>query len=873
MKINGNLTLNAGGTSEIQNAIIERVAALPTAVASEAGRIVFYGSTYYFNTGTTWTAFATGGNAAALQTEVDAIEVTLGAGINGNGNLVPAVFTGFAAGATSFTDAINKVAAAAAGKDALSQLDDVFLGTLSNGQTISYNTSTGKWNNHTLVLADITDVTTTSTEVNQLHLAGATQSDFIKLHGITASAADVNILTGTLVTATELGYVHGVTSAIQTQIDGKQPLDGTLTGIAALGSITATNSLLFTSDGVTFTYDSGAGAASKLGLVINSTIQAYDADLTTIGNFAPLAGSTGDGHTGTTQYDFMVGTGTAEGSRWVLQRGATARTSLGLGDIAIHDDAEYVRVDGTHAMANALNMGGFTVSNMGTPVYGNDATTKAYVDALVSAGATWRNPIVSPDLMGFLAAAPTSPVASYTYVATAAGTWGTLPVAANDVVEYFGGAWVKIKTLAVGDRFIIAGEHGAAGTVDASITGLTVSGSALGKADLIQYLGGVVTSAASWSEPEGVATAGGSPAMAQGITVLDSIDASTDYGNTYLYDATTHSWVEIAGPGAIGDGVGLSYSGNVLNVNLGAGIFALPTDEIGIDLYDTATSAIILTDDGHTRATTTSSKLHLLLDLGSTGQLIQSANGVKVAANTISPTELTASVAGNGLTGGAGSALAVVSAIGTPESVGKLVITADTVGVALGNTSTTAAPGDHIHAASAITYSVEVSGLSATNVQDAIDEVQASVAKIQTFDENLLSEVNTIEDAVGLTEAGEFVPHIESHYLGDTNSLFQVDTALDNAIYNESVARIAVDNRLSNSYFLYDAVTTPNSATVHTINHNIGQKYCNVTVVDNADEVIIPQSIVFNDAYTLTVTFNVAITCKVVVMGVAPVGA
>jgi hypothetical protein len=246
---------------------------------------------------------------------------------------------------------------------------------------------------------------------------------------------------------------------------------------------------------------------------------------------------------------------------------------------------------------------------------------------------------------------------------------------------------------------------------------------------------------------------------------------------------------------------------------------------------------------------------------------------VKVAANTISPTELTASVAGNGLTGGAGSALAVVSAIGTPESVGKLVITADTVGVALGNTSTTAAPGDHIHAASAITYSVEVSGLSATNVQDAIDEVQASVAKIQTFDENLLSEVNTIEDAVGLTEAGEFVPHIESHYLGDTNSLFQVDTALDNAIYNESVARIAVDNRLSNSYFLYDAVTTPNSATVHTINHNIGQKYCNVTVVDNADEVIIPQSIVFNDAYTLTVTFNVAITCKVVVMGVAPVGA
>jgi hypothetical protein len=518
-------------------------------------------------------------------------------------------------------------------------------------------------------------------------------------------------------------------------------------------------------------------------------------------------------------------------------------------------------------------MGGFTVSNMGTPVSGSDATTKAYVDALVSAGATWRNPIVSPDLMGFLAAAPTSPVASYTYVATAAGTWGTLPVAVNDVVEYFGGAWVKIKTLATGDRFIIAGEHGAAGTVDASITGLTVSGSALGKADLIQYLGGVVTLATSWSEPEGVATAGGSPAMAQGITVLDSIDASTDYGNTYLYDATTHGWVEIAGPGAIGDGVGLSYSGNVLNVNLGAGIFALPTDEIGIDLYDATTSAIILTDDGTTRATTTSSKLHLLLDLSGSGQLVQSAKGVKVAANTISPIELTASVAGNGLTGGAGSALAVVSAIGTPESVGKLVITADTVGVALGTTSTTAAPGDHIHAASAVTYSGTVSSLSATNVQDAIDEVQATVATIQTFDTDLQNEVINIVHAVGLAGDGTFFPHIESHYIDTATSVYDVDTALDATIYAESLARIAVDNRLSSSYFLYDAVTTPLSTTTHTVRHNIGQKYCNVTVVDNADEVIIPQSIVFTDANNLTVTFNVAITCKVVVMGVAPVGA
>jgi len=54
-----------------------------------------------------------------------------------------------------------------------------------------------------------------------------------------------------------------------------------------------------------------------------------------------------------------------------------------------------------------------------------------------------------------------------------------------------------------------------------------------------------------------------------------------------------------------------------------------------------------------------------------------------------------------------------------------------------------------------------------------------------------------------------------------------------------------------------------------TVTHNIGQKYCNVTVVDTADEVIIPQSIKFDSTTQLTITFNTAIQGKAVVMGVA----
>jgi hypothetical protein len=73
------------------------------------------------------------------------------------------------------------------------------------------------------------------------------------------------------------------------------------------------------------------------------------------------------------------------------------------------------------------------------------------------------------------------------------------------------------------------------------------------------------------------------------------------------------------------------------------------------------------------------------------------------------------------------------------------------------------------------------------------------------------------------------------------------------------------ETKLSKIYYLYDGA----SNTTHTVTHNLGQKYCNVTVVDSTDEVVIPQSIHFTDANSLVVTFNTSIAAKVVVMGLA----
>lgn len=103
------------------------------------------------------------------------------------------------------------------------------------------------------------------------------------------------------VTSTELGYLSGVTSAIQTQLGGKQNLDATLTALAGL--TTAADQLIYATGVDTFAMASlttfgrsliddadAATARTTLGLAIGTNVQAWDADLDAI---AALAGTSG----------------------------------------------------------------------------------------------------------------------------------------------------------------------------------------------------------------------------------------------------------------------------------------------------------------------------------------------------------------------------------------------------------------------------------------------------------------------------------------------------------------------------------------------------------------------------------------------------
>ena len=212
---------------------------------------------------------------------------------------------------------------------------------------------------------------------------------------INASAAiDATKIHDGTISNTEFGYLNGVTSAIQTQLDAKlvkannlsdltnastartnigvaigsdvQAYDADLAAIAGLTSA-ADKGIQFTGSGTAATYDlTSAGKAllddadasaqrTTLGLAIGSDVQAYDAQLADIAGLTP------------TDSNFIVG----DGSNFVTESGSTARTSLGLGTIA------------TQAANNVAVTGG-SITGLGDPSVSSEAATKNYVDQAVA---------------------------------------------------------------------------------------------------------------------------------------------------------------------------------------------------------------------------------------------------------------------------------------------------------------------------------------------------------------------------------------------------------------------------------------------------------------------------------------------------------
>jgi hypothetical protein len=139
-------------------------------------------------------------------------------------------------------------------------IDGSLAGTVVNSRAVIYGAA-GEVNATTLQIAG-TSITSTAAEINLVDgssagtianskaviygAAGEVNATTLQIAGssITSTAAELNILDGVTASTTELNYVDGVTSDIQTQINNKAPLaDPTFTGTVSAASLTLSGNL------------------------------------------------------------------------------------------------------------------------------------------------------------------------------------------------------------------------------------------------------------------------------------------------------------------------------------------------------------------------------------------------------------------------------------------------------------------------------------------------------------------------------------------------------------------------------------------------------------------------------------------------------
>jgi hypothetical protein len=373
-----------------------------------------------------------------------------------------------------------------------------------------------------------------NTVANEMRIYNGTLFEAIGLNGVTADAAEINILDGATLTTTELNYVDGVTSSIQAQLDTKSPsANPTFTGTVTLDT------------GVNLVFEGATANAFELTLTAGDptedrTVTLPDLTTTLVGRdtvdtltnktiTAPVVsglylsdlsivveGSTTDGFETTLSFVDP----TADRTIYVPDaNGTLARVENKLHDFAL--------------ATASVDLNNQKITNLTDPTNPQDAANKRYVDAAV-VGIDWK--------------------ASVRAATTAAVTLAT---------AFENGDTLDGVTLATGDRVLVKNQ------TDATENGIYV----------VAASGAPARSSDADTAAE--ITASFAVFVEEGTVNADSGWTLTNNGAVTV-GTTALSFTQFTGLGQITAGDGLTKTANTLNVVGGDGI-TVNADSVVID--------------------------------------------------------------------------------------------------------------------------------------------------------------------------------------------------------------------------------------------------------------------------------------------------
>ena len=250
------------------------------------------------------------------------------------------------------------------------------------------------------------------------------------------------------------------------------------------------------------------------------------------------------------------------------------------------------------------------ITNVNNPTLATDAATKAYVDA-VATGLTVKASVQ---------AATTAALASNTYNNGTAGVGATLTATANGPIAAIDG-----YTPVLNDRLLIKNEVAGANNGIYSVTQVGTSG------------GGGTPYILTRTTDADTCQPASNPTVTSGmLTFIEEGTANVSTGwvlttpDPITLGTTSLAFSKFSAPAQLTAGSGITITSNQINVNVDNASLVIVSNQVQVQL------------DGST--------------------LSSSGSGLRVANNGITATQLNTSVAGNGLTGGGGSPLAVESA-------------------------------------------------------------------------------------------------------------------------------------------------------------------------------------------------------------------